>query len=184
MNYDKHMDDLFTLPGYHARYLNDRDLSALQLLLEKCTDYMLLVDGHPAGPGAAASLFSDFPPGRAAQDLILIGIFSQENDLVGFLEALRDYPEKGACWIGLFLVAPEYRSQGLGKIVVRSFENWMASQGTQGIMLGVVEANEKALRFWQSVGFAVVERRPPQQIGDLTHVVITMAHALSAVSHA
>ncbi len=129
-------------------------------------------------------MYSDYPAGKTAQDLILVGIFSQADNLVGLLHALRDYPEKGACWIGLFLIAPEYRSRGLGKMVVRSFEDWMASQGTQGIMLGVVEANEKALRFWQSVGFVVVERRPPEQIGDLTHVVITMSHALSAVSHA
>ncbi len=177
-------NELLNIPGYHARLLQQGDLGELQLLLEKCLDYMLLVDGHPAGPSAAASLFSDFPSGKTAADLVLIGISTQENRLVGLLHAVTDYPETGACWIGLLLIDPEYRNQGLGKLIVWSFEDWLASRGAQGIMLGVVESNERALKFWQSVGFEVVERRPPEQIGDLTHVVIWMAHALSKVKSA
>jgi ribosomal protein S18 acetylase RimI-like enzyme len=176
------MDDLFPVAGYHTRFIDEKDVDALQMLLEKCVDYMLLVDGHPAGPTAAASLFSDYPPGWGASDLLIIGIFSREDHLVGLLHAVRDYPQAGACWIGLFLVDPQFRSQGLGKKVIRSFEAWLRSQATQGLLLGVVEQNDRALRFWQSLGFVVFERRPPAKIGDLTHEVIAMAHPLSEAS--
>jgi ribosomal protein S18 acetylase RimI-like enzyme len=45
--------------------------------------------------------------------------------------------------------------------------------------LGVIEENEKAYRFWQSMGFEVVEKQPAHQIGLKEQVVITMVRDLS-----
>jgi hypothetical protein len=38
----------------------------------------------------------------------------------------------------------------------------------------VVEANEKALRFWQRLGFSEIRRTAPRRFGQREHVVIVM----------
>ena len=177
-------DYLFKLQGYQARLIHENDALQLQALAEKCADYCMLVDGHPARPAAAVELLSDLPVGKPIEDKVVLGIFSQENQMVGFLDAVRDYPSQGAWWIGLLLFEPDYRNKGLGRLTVRSFEDWAYLRGANQILLGVVEANEKAFKFWQSVGYQVIERQPPRKFDKLTHVVIKMAHDLSAVKSA
>ncbi len=180
----KKISDLFSIPGYSLRVLSQEDIPQLQAFYERCADYSLLVDGYLPRPDAAVSLLMDHPPDRTVEDKLLIGIYLPPQTLVGILDAVKDYPEQGAWWIGLFLIDPAYRNQGLGRKVVSAFKVWLVTQNAEGILLGVVEVNEKAFKFWQSLGFEVIERRPPVRIGDLTHVVITMAHALTPVQHA
>ncbi len=174
-------DDLFAVPGYHTHLVGENDMGALQRLLEKCNDYMLLVDGHPAGPSAAVTLISERPEGKAVEDKVVLGIFSSNKELVGVLDAVKDYPRVNDWWIGLLLIDPIYRNQKVGKMVVDSFAKWAGRQGAKWIFLGVVEANENAYRFWRAAGFSESVRQPPKQFGSLTHVVITMGRALSEV---
>ncbi len=174
-------NDLFSVSGYHTHLIQDKDMVELQALLEKCNDYMLLVDGHPAGPSAAINLISERPEGKAVEDKVVLGIFSASKELVGVLDAVKDYPRLNDWWIGLLLINPVFRNQKLGKMVVDSFTKWASQQGARMIFLGVVEANEKAYRFWHSVGFSEVGRQPPRQFDSLTHVVITMGYDLSEV---
>ncbi len=173
------LNDFFPVPGYRTRLILDNDMVALQELLEKCNDYMLLVDGHPAGPSAAINLITERPEGKAVKDKEVLGIFSSSKELVGVLDAVKDYPQVNEWWIGLLLINPVFRNQKLGKMVVDSFTKWARQHGAQRIFLGVVEANEKAYRFWRSVGFSEVARQPPKQFDNLSHVVITMGYELS-----
>ncbi len=173
--------DLFAVPGFHTYLIQDKDMDALQVLLEKCNDYMLLVDGHPAGPSAAINLFTERPEGKAVEDKVVLGIFSSSKELVGVLDAVKDYPRPNDWWIGLLLINPVYRNQKLGKRVVDSFRKWARQQGAQWLYLGVVEANENAYRFWLGAGFIEIMRQPPRQFDSLTHVVITMGRDLSEV---
>src|SRR5512135_1009182 len=100
--------------GFSVHILVHEDLPALQVLYEKCQDYMLLVDGHPAGENAAEEEFGDVPPGKTAEDHFMFGIFGPLNELAGLLDVARDYPQECTWWIGLLLLAPELRSQGIG----------------------------------------------------------------------
>ena len=171
--------DIFTIPGFITRPILAENTSDLQRLLVECVDYCMLVDGRPPLATAAVSMVTDRPEGRTIDDKLLVGLYTIENELIGVLDAFRNYPKPADWWIGLLLVAPQFRGQGLGHRVFQAFRKWIQQQGARLILLGVVEANENALRFWQSEGFTELDRQPARQFGNLSHVVITMQQELN-----
>ena len=171
-------DELFDVKGYLTRVINEKQAIELQGLLEKCSDYCLLVDGYAPRPSAASDMITERPEGKAVEDKLLVGIYSQEKEMIGVLDAIRNYPRADDWWIGLMLIDPIHRNQGLGKKVIQSFKDWAKQRGVKWIFLGVVEVNEKARIFWQSVGFKEIMRQPPREFGILRHVVISMRHEL------
>jgi len=158
--------------------LSLEDSGAIQELYEKCLDYMLLVDGHPASPNSGEEEFQDVPPGKSHDDKFVFGIVNQQNELVGLLDVLRWYPDETTWWIGLLLFAPEVRSQGLGQKVLQGFAEYVRASGAQEIMLGVVDENKLAYKFWSRMGFEFVHMRKPQQFGDKTQTVSVMRRML------
>ncbi len=146
----------------------------LQQLYEKCSDYVLLVDGHAVSPDTAEQTFIETPPGRSLDDKFIFGVFRPDGALVGMLEGMRDYPEAGIWWIGLLLIVPEARRGGLGRRLVHSFAGYARSCRCKAIMLGVVDENAPALRFWQSLGFTLVRRSEPRRFDEKEHIVNVM----------
>lgn len=154
------------------------DSGAIQELWERCLDYMLLVDGHPAGPDAGEEEFQDAPPGRSLDDKFLFGIVNQQNELVGLLDVFRWYPDETSWWIGLLLFIPQVRSQGFGQKVLQGFTEHVRANGGQAIMLGVVGENELAYKFWSRMGFELMRQTEPRQFGNKTQVVNVMRRTL------
>jgi len=163
---------------YTVHQLSHDDSQALQALYEKCLDYMLLVDGHPAGPNAGEKEFYNVPPGKSPDDKFMFGIINHEGELVGLLDVLQGYPEATTWWIGLLLMVPEARSQGIGLKTVEGLAEFARSNGGRAIMLGVVEENGRAYKFWTKVGFEFVYRTEPQRFGEKTQAVIVMRRRL------
>jgi RimJ/RimL family protein N-acetyltransferase len=171
-------EPLFEVPGYRVKHVLPEDIDALQALLENSSDYSQLVTGLPPGPSAAYSLLTECPAGKTPDDKFVIGLSTERQDLIGVLDIIRDYPVQNDWWLGL-LLDPAYRGQGLGQRVFRAFEQWVRQHDARRICLGVVEQNQRAYRFWQTMGFEPVERRPAKQFGKAEHVVIVMAYALT-----
>ncbi len=166
------------LPGYKFSLLGTETIPALQGLLDRCADYSLLVKGEQPGSTAAESMLADCPPGRMSEDKVVIGISDPQDVLVGVLDAVCGYPAEDCWWLGLLLLDPSQRNQGLGRRIYRSFEQWVGQQGANNILLGVLEENEKAFRFWRSLGFEVVEKQSPRIFGTKEQVIITMVRYL------
>lgn len=163
---------------YSVHQLTPEDSGSIQTLFENCLDFMLLVDGRPAGNNAAEETFQDLPTGKSTQDKFVFGIFDRQGKLVGLLEVVREYPEITTWWIGLLLLSPETRSQGLGKQVIDGFIEYVRSNGGQAIMLGVVEDNQRAYSFWESTCFEFVRKTEPRQFGNKTQTVSIMRRAI------
>ena len=177
------LDLLFEIPCYQVIRLGPETIPALQGLLERCADYSYILTGEKPSATAAENLLSDTPPGRTAADKAVIGIFYEEEKLVGVLDAIHAYPAEGCWWLGLLLLDPTRRNKGLGRQVYQAFEQWVCQLGAKQIYLGVLEENERAYRFWQSMGFEIVERQAPRRIGKKEQIVITMVHYLSRVKN-
>ncbi len=170
------------MQAYSVQRLSLEDIEAVQALCEKCLDYMLLVDGHPADPDGVERDFQEVPPGNLPEDKFVFGIVNQRNDLVGLLDVVHSYPEKKIWWIGLLLLIPDIRSQGIGQKVLEGFANYVRANGGQAIMLGVVEDNARAYQFWSRVGFELVRRTEPRQFGDKFQAVNIMRRNLREAS--
>ena len=52
------------LSDYVLRWLSPDDAELLPQLLDRCSDYTLLVEGESVAPAAAQELFQAVPPGR------------------------------------------------------------------------------------------------------------------------
>ena len=171
-------ETMFEVPGCCVELLQLEDATALQALLEKGADYSQLVTGSPPDSSAAYSLLTDYPEGKTPNDKFIIGISIEQKDLIGVLDAIRDYPAQHYWWLGLLLFDPKYRGQGLGQQVYRAFEQWVSQQGAQRIYLGVVEQNQRAYQFWQTLGFEEVEKKHARHVGNVEHVIIVMMRTL------
>jgi len=170
------------LQDYSMHQLSLEDIGAIQGLCEKCLDYMLLVDGRAADPNSIEEDFRYAPAGKLLDDKFVFGIANQQNELVGMLDTLRGYPDETTWWIGLLLFTPETRSLGFGKKVTEGFAEYVRARGGQAIMLGVVDENKRAYKFWNRMGFELVRRTEPQQFGNKTHTVNVMRRNIGLLS--
>jgi GNAT superfamily N-acetyltransferase len=168
------LDDL----SYSVSNLQSEDAEALQTLCEQCADYTEIVEGERVSPTAAQDLFQAAPPGRSLDDKFLYGVFDRQNQLVGVLEGMRHYPEKGIWWIGLLMLAPQARGSGLGRKIVQSFFKYVRSASGNAVMLGVVEENRSAYRFWGQMGFELVRQSKPRPMGKKVQIVYVMKRDL------
>lgn len=167
-------DAVFTLDGHpdvQVARLTGTDAGRLQELYEACADFTILVDGEPPGPQAAADDLAALPPGSRPDDKHVFGLVDATGRVVAMLEAIRDYPEPGTWWVGLMLVDPRRRRDGLGTAFSAAFERWAADQGCRQVALGVVSANAGGLSFWRRLGFTLDRTVEAQSFGRLTHDV-------------
>lgn len=136
------------------------DAPAVQRLLEACADYCQLVLGRNPLPGDAEALYVMGPEaGHPAGDKLLYGIRQAEgSDLIGVLDAFRDYPEPRVWYVGLLLLHPDKRNGGIGRAVLESLADAAREAGARELQLNVVAQNIDAHAFWSRNGFEDVRR--------------------------
>ena len=113
----------------------------------------------------------------------MFGLFRGE-ELTGLLEAIRHYPDETTWWVGLLLLEPLSRGQGLGAAFYRAFERFVAEQSAEYMMLSVVEENASGFRFWQRLGFEEVRRTEPKPFGSKTHVLSVVKKSVEEIGAA
>jgi GNAT superfamily N-acetyltransferase len=165
-----HIDD----PDYYVCRLQSEHTEPLQRLFDQCADYAMIVEGEGVSPTAAQEIFQSVPAGRSLGDKFLYGLLDRTGDIVGVLEGMRHYPDETTWWIGLLLLAPEVRGHGLGQKLIQGFLDYVRSEQGASIMLGVVEENQAACRFWQQLGFDLVRQTEPRPFGKKTQTVYVM----------
>jgi GNAT superfamily N-acetyltransferase len=162
------------LPDYTLRTLSETDRETLQNLFEKCADYVQIVNGEDVSPTEADDALSGGPPGRSLKDKFLFGLFDPQGELVAVLDAFKNYPDAGTWWIGLLMLAPAVRGQGIGRKLMDGFTQYIHSQGGAAIMLGVVEDNKAAYDFWQRMGFTLQSKTDPRPFGQKLQAVYVL----------
>jgi ribosomal protein S18 acetylase RimI-like enzyme len=163
---------------YFVKELQPENIASLQKFFEQCADYAMIVEGESVSPSAAQETFEDAPPGRSLSDKFVYGLLDRNGNIVGVLEGMRHYPDEMTWWIGLFMLAPDVRGQGLGQRLIKSFSDYARSEQAMSIMLGVVEENHAAYHFWQKLGFELVRKTEPRLFGRKTQVVYVMRRSV------
>ena len=165
--------------NYTVRQLVRQDAKHLQKLFESCSDFFLLTDGVLPTSSSAIDEFSDVPTGKALDDLHIFGLIDGDTDaLIGSIIAIRQYPNAETWWIGLMLLAPEYRGKGLGTAFYRAFERWVVGQGGACISLCAIAPNYTGIKFWQHMGFELVRTIPSRPYGLRSHEVHIFCRSL------
>ena len=80
--------------------------------------------------------------------------------------AARVDEELTTVYIGAMWVAPQHRGVGAGRALVDAAARWAVSLGATNAELWVTEANESAVRFYESLGFAPTDDTQFQREGS------------------
>ena len=86
-------------------------------------------------------------------------LISFNDEILGVVDFLSDYPEKDTILIGLFIIKNDKQKQGLGTKIFRYLENLFKNKKFLKIRIGVLVDNEIGLSFWKKQNFKEIERK-------------------------
>ena len=86
-------------------------------------------------------------------------LISFNNEILGLVDYLTDYPEKETILIGFFIVKNDKQKQALGTRIFRYLEKLFKNKKFLKIRIGVLVNNEIGLSFWKKQNFKEIERK-------------------------
>ncbi len=140
---------------YTFKDITSEDEEIVQDLCIQCNDYFLTSQGKPISGGEAKEIMKELPLNKDYIDKINIGVYNPSNEIVGFVDLIKDYPNIGNWIIGLLLISPIERRNGLGTIIHNEILNMIIKNNGEKISLGVLLENEGGLLFWKSIGYSI-----------------------------
>lgn len=112
------------------------DEAVVQELFAASADYFRAATGDVAAPGDVQSLFHAVPEG-AELDAKRLLVLVRDGLVIGLVDVVLGHPELDAVTVGLFLLHPEHRREGLGHVVAtaltqraRELGYWRVSSST------------------------------------------------------
>lgn len=142
------MDNNVTLiPISHDKHHED----ALDLAT-RAADYTTLEVGHAPDDAYIEDFFTATPPGLEVDCLLHFAVM-QDPAMIGIICIARGYEYPDDWWIGLMLLDPAFRGQGIGHRVITQIKDRARAANAKMLKLAVLTANPRALRFWQREGF-------------------------------
>jgi GNAT superfamily N-acetyltransferase len=139
--------------------LDETHAAHLQSVCEACSDFYRETTGLPPGPSEIENFLADVPPHGDRRQKRLWVIFHQAI-LIGITDCAFGDPEPGDFWIGLLLLHPDWRGQGLGGDIVRALMDYAKQNHARSIGISV-KADYRAVQvFWRGQGFApIIQKR-------------------------
>ncbi|HTA21027.1 MAG TPA: GNAT family N-acetyltransferase [Polyangia bacterium] len=158
-----------------ARFLRltNADLPRLLQLCRSCSDFYALIEGQPPSDETAAELLGPLEDKYARGTRHVWGV-EKDGALIAVAELLEGYPSSHDWYIGLLLIAPEHRRQGLGTQLCAGLVRWMGERSASVVRLVVHQQNAGARAFWDRQGF-IVEREDLKRSGRLEGPVSILA---------
>ena len=86
-------------------------------------------------------------------------LISFNDEILGVVDFLSDYPEKDTILIGLFIIKNDKQKQGLGTKIFRYLEKSFKNKKFLKIRIGVLVDNEIGLSCWKKQNFKEIERK-------------------------
>lgn len=126
--------------------IKEETLEIVKSIVNSNASYNILENGNPVRTDE--EIKNEFLNPKTECYLIAV-----DNQFVGVLDFLVENPKDGQPWLGLLMIHKDYHSMGYGKKAYLSFEKQLIERKFQNVRLGVLQDNEKAKKFWKSLGF-------------------------------
>lgn len=156
------------------------DLGAVESVYRRAADYLALENGLM--PAAAAHAFFEERPPAGAEPPLKFGVRGDGDALVAIGDLAFGYPEADDAYLGLLLLVPQARGEGLGQAVLGEVKKLARLRRASRLMIGVLDANERARAFWERQGFELDRTSGPHALGNRRHVVHRFALSLTGPS--
>lgn len=157
--------------------ITPKDSTIVLQLFVDCADYFQLAEDKFPDTVTLSEFFEDCPPTHTLDDKISLGVF-ENNRLIGVVDMLRNYVTEGEWMIGLLLLRPTARGNGVGNIVHQQLIKIAQDGGAKQLRIGVVTQNTKGLAFWKGLGYQEIKRTEPIRFGNRDNVVIILQLAI------
>lgn len=154
---------------------HDNSEDALDLAT-RAADYAVLEIGHAPDTAYIHDFFTATPPDLGPDCLLHYGVM-QGTAMTGMLAIARGYEYPDDWWIGLMLMDPAFRGQGIGHTIVSDIKARASDANAATIKLAVLTANPRAVKFWKREGF-VHHRDAPALPGSDGHDRVVLKHTL------
>lgn len=152
------MESINLINGYKINLLCVDNRKIVEELCEKCSDYYILHDGILPSKEEIGEIFNALPTNKNYEDKFVLGIYKFDNELVGIIDIVRDFPTVGEWMLGLMLIEPQERGNGLGKIVHEALVGWAINLGAKSFRIGVIEENNNGINFWSALGYTKIKQ--------------------------
>lgn len=166
------MQNINLTNGYKMRALSKESKNIVENLCKKCSDYYILHDGILPSKEEVDEIFMALPPNKSYEDKFVLGIYKFDT-LIGIVDIIKNFPTDGEWMMGLMLIQPEERGNGLGKIVHGALVEWAKDLGAKSFRIGVIEDNYRGINFWSSLGYIKI-KDVNMNFKEKTHVVNVM----------
>lgn len=133
--------------NYHVKFLNEKDVELAEAVCAASEDYYLIEQDKPASKSDALKIITEIPDGKTRFDKFVLAVLDENEKPIGLVDIVSDYPRKGRWFIGLLLLTPDARHNGLGKVLHQTIKEWASDGGADSLALGVLAENEKAVDF-------------------------------------
>ncbi|MFF4802596.1 GNAT family N-acetyltransferase [Streptomyces sp. NPDC001351] len=90
-----------------------------------------------------------------------------EGRLVGIAITLAHHPDQADPdpWIGLLMVDADMHGRGYGRRLAALVEERFRTRGRDAVRLAVLDNNPKALAFWTTLGYELIDHRLDHRLG-------------------
>jgi GNAT superfamily N-acetyltransferase len=176
-------EPLFASADLAARPLRADEVPALQALFNANPFYFQTINGRDALPDEAQQEFDERPPPhlswRAQQ---VLGLYDAAERLQGTAVITEDLGTPGCTHLGLLWLVDALHGRGIGQRWHAAYEDWARRQGARWLRLGVVQANERATRFWPQLGYQRLRVREGVDTGGRINTLWAMVKPMPGES--
>ncbi|EUJ33822.1 GNAT family acetyltransferase [Listeria floridensis FSL S10-1187] len=163
--------------SYHVKFLTKKDAALAEEVCQKSEDYFLMEQGRAATLADAEGIISDLPEGKTRFDKFVIAILDDNEEAIGLVDVLADFPRKGQWMIGLLLLVPEVRQTGMGRVLHQVIKEWAEDGGADSLRIGVLKENSNAREFWEHLGYQF-DSEKETIVGGKKHLVDVLTLAI------
>lgn len=156
----------------------ERHADAVAAFFERAADYVLLESGQLPDASTVHAYFDDCPPGSDLAASLKLACVLTDAPIIGIADMSFGYPEKADAYIGLLLIDPEMRAQGIGKRFLEHLVREARARDCRRMLVAVLDANADGHAFWERGGFVLEKTFEPRKVGSKLHVLHRLTRRL------
>jgi ribosomal protein S18 acetylase RimI-like enzyme len=164
--------------------LTPGDAPALQAFLDANPLYAQLAYGRPWLPGDAVRELSDGPPADWPQGPSHWWAVLERDGgrWLGLITFTEDLLAAGVWNLGFLVVATREQGSGLARELHDAWAAHAERSGARWLRLGVITTNERAVAFWDRLGYVEVRQRHQVKYGDRVHSISVRIRPLAGAT--
>lgn len=144
---------------------------AIAAFYESAGDYALMERGQLPDAGSVQGFFEDCPPGCDPANSVKLACLDEVGVIIGIADMAFGFPETSDAYIGLLLIDPKKRAQGVGRRFLHHLVCEARARCCKRMLVAVLDQNTRGRNFWEREGFVLEKTFEPRDIGSKNHVL-------------